>query len=716
MQLLVTLSGYDGGTLVIDVPAGSSAADCGRAIVARASRSKCSGDAAIAPSPSIALLLTRNGRPYLPDEPVWPSSKDILDNSPVIILARPRGAVLGGKGGFGANLRAQGRASGVKGSTNFGACRDLSGRRLSSVNNEARLRSWLSAEETAKRAEAVRAGAEPTEAAGPTGAAGWLLAAPSWAEGTTEKGDKWSRPRKTVVCRDWTRAREEKAPPFNAPRSWGCPRGNRCEYAHGEEELRAEGRVAAAAAAKERAAAAATAALEAATKGLYVYGGGAGGAGGGTAPSMLDAMRAGLSAKSAVVAPAPTAARKRTRNEDEDGGVAWGDSAQESFLSFSRGRQGPSAAPAASSADISPQLQSEHSWVSSAYGQASDVATFDYRHTPTTRVAGSSSLAPFKGDEALPSPRFSRVDITAMADFVTCTTTSRGVARGEGHWHFEIEVVTAGGVVQVGWATAGVSWAPKFEQGEGVGDDDASWAFDASRALKWNSSASVVAQDAEAVHLESSGSSPYGVIAVAGDIIGASARFNAAGDATLSFFVNGMSLGDAFFIPNGLIPNGLLPAISLDAGEIVTMNMGSAGFAYAPDDSRGVFSSTGIGAASGVKVEASATNHPASSMAASCAAAIVEPVAAQSGPLVQPPIDLFPLLAAADERFHASCGSKTLNVSELASAGASINDLANALTARGAKSGGTWHERAARLASTVGFTRETLPKKIRAAK
>jgi len=267
----------------------------------------------------------------------------------------------------------------------------------------------------------------------------------------------------------------------------------------------------------------------------------------------------------------------------------------------------------------------------------------------------------------------------------------------------------------VGWATAGVSWAPKFEQGEGVGDDAASWAFDASRALKWNSSAPVVAQDAEAADLESSGSSPYGVLAVAGDIIGASARFNAAGDATLSFFINGMSQGDAFFIPNGSIPHGLFPAISLDAGEIVTMNLGAAGFAYAPDDSRGVFSA--IGATRSDKVEASSMN-PAesSSMAASCVApaASVDPVDAQPAPLVPPPIDLSPLLAAADERFHASGGSETLTVSELASAGASIYDLANALTARGAKTGGTWAERAARLLSTIGFTRETLPKKLRA--
>eukprot|EP00320_Phaeocystis_rex_P007299 CAMPEP_0119058816 /NCGR_PEP_ID=MMETSP1178-20130426/3086_1 /TAXON_ID=33656 /ORGANISM="unid sp, Strain CCMP2000" /LENGTH=249 /DNA_ID=CAMNT_0007039803 /DNA_START=29 /DNA_END=778 /DNA_ORIENTATION=+ len=55
----------------------------------------------------------------------------------------------GGKGGFGAMLRTAG-TKGVK-TTNFDACRDLNGRRLRYVNQEAKLREWEAQAEERKR-------------------------------------------------------------------------------------------------------------------------------------------------------------------------------------------------------------------------------------------------------------------------------------------------------------------------------------------------------------------------------------------------------------------------------------------------------------------------------------------------------------------------------------------------------------------------------------
>ena len=43
---------------------------------------------------------------------------------------------------------------------------------------------------------------------------------------------------KTTMCIDWERAREKAEPPEGSPAWWGCPRGDRCEFAHGEAELR----------------------------------------------------------------------------------------------------------------------------------------------------------------------------------------------------------------------------------------------------------------------------------------------------------------------------------------------------------------------------------------------------------------------------------------------------------------------------------------------
>lgn len=52
--------------------------------------------------------------------------------------------VLGGKGGFGSMLRAIGAQ--IEKTTNREACRDLSGRRLRDINEEKRLKTWLSQE------------------------------------------------------------------------------------------------------------------------------------------------------------------------------------------------------------------------------------------------------------------------------------------------------------------------------------------------------------------------------------------------------------------------------------------------------------------------------------------------------------------------------------------------------------------------------------------
>jgi hypothetical protein len=43
--------------------------------------------------------------------------------------------------------------------------------------------------------------------------------------------------KKVRICLDWERARRDRNAPKGAPVWWGCPRGPRCDYAHGESEL-----------------------------------------------------------------------------------------------------------------------------------------------------------------------------------------------------------------------------------------------------------------------------------------------------------------------------------------------------------------------------------------------------------------------------------------------------------------------------------------------
>lgn len=69
-----------------------------------------------------------------------------------VLHAIPR--LLGGKGGFGSMLRAIGAQ--IEKTTNREACRDLSGRRLRDINEEKRLKTWLSQKEERERAAEER--------------------------------------------------------------------------------------------------------------------------------------------------------------------------------------------------------------------------------------------------------------------------------------------------------------------------------------------------------------------------------------------------------------------------------------------------------------------------------------------------------------------------------------------------------------------------------
>lgn len=169
---------------------------------------------------------------------------DVLDDEclvesddSIIIRAVLVNGLCGGKGGFGAQLRALAKQKAHIKTVDFGACRDLSGRRLRHVNDEILLQKWKEAKD---KGESFEADGET-----PTGIDLWYLSAPSWAEGVkVDKRKIFMKPRmKTSMCIDWKRAREHRPAPDGAPAHWGCPRGRRCEFAHGIEELRGEAQV-----------------------------------------------------------------------------------------------------------------------------------------------------------------------------------------------------------------------------------------------------------------------------------------------------------------------------------------------------------------------------------------------------------------------------------------------------------------------------------------
>lgn len=150
------------------------------------------------------------------------------------------GGLKGGKGGFGAMLRSMGKGAGCKPTTNFGACRDLNGRRLRHVNQQVAMEKWNKEKEglEKKRKEGM-SDKELEEMKTASGIAGWHLAVPAWAEGLKKAGKEHRR--KTIMCSNWVNARKDNKPPKDAESWWGCPRGDRCDFAHGGDELHGAG-------------------------------------------------------------------------------------------------------------------------------------------------------------------------------------------------------------------------------------------------------------------------------------------------------------------------------------------------------------------------------------------------------------------------------------------------------------------------------------------
>lgn len=88
-------------------------------------------------------------------------------------------AIRGGKGGFGTLLKGQSRQAGAKLTTDFGACRDLQGRRLRHVNDEIKLRKFR---ERQRREQAGEKIDQDDLWKTPSGIYNWHLMTPTWAD------------------------------------------------------------------------------------------------------------------------------------------------------------------------------------------------------------------------------------------------------------------------------------------------------------------------------------------------------------------------------------------------------------------------------------------------------------------------------------------------------------------------------------------------------
>lgn len=90
-----------------------------------------------------------------------------------------RSSIRGGKGGFGTLLKGQSRQAGAKLTTDFGACRDLQGRRLRHVNDEIKLRKFR--ERQRREASGLKVDGDDLWKT-PSGIYNWHLMTPTWAD------------------------------------------------------------------------------------------------------------------------------------------------------------------------------------------------------------------------------------------------------------------------------------------------------------------------------------------------------------------------------------------------------------------------------------------------------------------------------------------------------------------------------------------------------
>ncbi|XP_022660689.1 E3 ubiquitin-protein ligase RNF123-like isoform X3 [Varroa destructor] len=145
-----------------------------------------------------------------------------------------------------------------------------------------------------------------------------------------------------------------------------------------------------------------------------------------------------------------------------------------------------------------------------------------------------------------------RLGVTSQSNF---NTVKANCCVYRGRWQYEVSLGSKG-VMQVGWATAKC----EFNDEQGVGDTPDSFAFDGNRIRKWNVS-----------------NMKYGQAWLAGDVIGCCLDLDAG---TVSFYRNGVSLGEAFRNIRRGPGYAYFPAVSLSFGENLVANFGSSRLRY----------------------------------------------------------------------------------------------------------------------------------------
>ena len=395
-----------------------------------------------------------------------------------------RGALKGGKGGFGSLLKQQGRKAGKKVS-DFGACRDLNGRRLRHVNDEIRLRKFRQFHNQARQ-EVEQAGA-----------------------GSGKGSKKMERQIKKIALRNFEQFEKDAASGIGgwhtAVPKWGYHFGNSFSGLNSTKKKKETG------SGKQledqgsnnkkrsaRAAAIESYASEANSEG----------------DAVLNAVMAGILRRRK---------KKKAKKSKEQT-----DAVHKSTTTTTK-------------TNVATELRSE----SIAGKEETSNALV------LTCLRGRVGL----GDTG---------EVQGLSNY-----GSAGVAwvtLSKGQWYYEVELLSDG-VMQIGWCDT--LFIGDDNEGDGVGDDLHSWGFDGKRHAFWHGKAfSFQNKDAKLTPWKN------------GDVIGCYVDLD---EHIMSFFVNGVDVGKVPGLDSKgdmQFKDGLYPALSLEEGNLVRVNVGQRPFAY----------------------------------------------------------------------------------------------------------------------------------------
>ena len=523
--------------------------------------------------------------------------------------------ILGGKGGFGTLLKGQSKQAGAKKTLDFGACRDLNGRRLRHVNDELKLRKWREGQSASlkssggTREELIEQEVSRMRTA--SGIQNWHLMVPSWSEvgGISGKGRAkqergWRREAERWVD---TKLKEEES----TERNKGVRERAVLDYVQTGEKRGAEDQA-----------------------------------------KLTHSIFEGL--------------KKRRKTVSNDG-TDIVDSENPPFLNDI----------AFSSSSYMYTLSGDLIVEEGKNGHSSGICV----HSKSEFATGSILINPEKRQ-----PETKNLD---------------GV-------YYEVKLIT-GGVAQIGWATrlgGELAFKPNSSTGDGVGDDKESFGFDGCRSLIFHNGI----EKEYGVKANQAGNDQLGMWQE-GDILGCCLNGSA-----ISYTLNGHNLGIAF---NQEGQEARYPVFSLNENEVISVNIGPH-FEHCPDNHIGInnFVYSGNTNNEGKKFEKENTKHRKSNVAKPDRNSVSKKMEKKVKSSISVPVD----------RYRTSNISGNLNLREgKKSQGLNLNDfksvqqlealgmdrLKEELYALDCKCGGSLEERAERLFSLKGLSKDDFPKKVR---